>query len=65
MMAEIREFFVDCPDVFDVIEFDLLKILFFIKLNLVDYFLVQLPIGLGGGHFFPVFQVESIRLFIT
>lgn len=54
VVAQIRELFIDCSNILDIIEFYLFEVFFFVKLIMISYLLVELFIRLGRSHFFPM-----------
>ena len=64
-MAKVRKPFVDGPDISDVIQLDLLEILFLVYFSMIDDVLIQFPIGFGRRQFLPVTQLETILLLVA
>lgn len=54
IVAKVWETLVDCSDILDVVEFDLLKILLLIDLSCIRNGLIEFLIRFGGSQLFPV-----------
>ena len=65
VVAQIRELFIDCSNILDIIELYLFEVFFFVELIMIGYLLIELFIRLRRSHFFPMGEAEMVGLFVT